>query len=42
MVTRVSKHWFYGALLNEQKTTESGKEKIMIRGWFPRICARRL
>nr|CRZ23583.1 BMA-DHHC-6 [Brugia malayi] len=42
MVTRVRKHWFYGALLDGQKATEQEKEKIIIRGWFPRVCARRL
>lgn len=50
MVTRVSKYWFYGTFLNEETAREffggaleQKKENIvMIRGWFPRICAHRL
>ncbi|KAM3724429.1 Palmitoyltransferase ZDHHC6 [Dirofilaria immitis] len=43
MVTRISKHWFYGTLLNEEETRKPENEKaVMTRGWFPRVCARRL
>uniref|UniRef100_A0A183DUL6 Tudor domain-containing protein n=1 Tax=Gongylonema pulchrum TaxID=637853 RepID=A0A183DUL6_9BILA len=50
MVTRANKHWFYGTFLNEETaveffgdSSEPRKENVvMIRGWFPRICARKL
>uniref|UniRef100_A0A915Q0G9 Palmitoyltransferase n=1 Tax=Setaria digitata TaxID=48799 RepID=A0A915Q0G9_9BILA len=42
MVTRVNKHWFYGTLLSVDETTGKESDKvILIRGWFPRICARK-
>ncbi|VDN03002.1 unnamed protein product [Thelazia callipaeda] len=50
LVTRISKYWLYGTLLNEdiikeyfEEIPEQKKEKIIvIRGWFPRVCTRKL
>ncbi|VDK51181.1 unnamed protein product [Gongylonema pulchrum] len=50
MVTRANKHWFYGTFLNEETAVEffgdssepRRENVVMIRGWFPRICARKL